>query len=519
MANATAPTPQQAAENLGEPSSERAGSRATLRERFNFTALLTALLALLIIFLTLRPMADPDMPWHLRNAAYLLHTEHWIRRDMYAYTTLGMPWINHEWLAELPFYAAYRLCGASGLLVATLILLEIIFLGVFALTYKASGNAKAAWVATLAGALLGTVSFGPRTLLFGWVCLLCELLLIERFERKRGDEGTGRAFWPLVPLFLLWVNLHGSWLLGFGLFAVYVACGWFTVDAGSIVRAGWTGKERKGLGLVCAASAAALFLNPYGWKLPAYPFDFAFRQTLNVASIEEWQPLDMQSPRARILLAMLAISFVAQLVRRRRWAPYRLAFAMLGIFAALTHTRFLFLASLISLPYLAQDIPWPQMTKPAKERPLLHAALLLLIVASGAHLAKTRAATVSKADDYPAKALPYLRAFHAEGRVFNSFLWGGYLELYAPDTPIFIDSRVDIFERRGVLRDYLDITLLKNSLSLLDKYSIRYVLFEDGSPLASFLRQCAGWKVLYQDGTAVLFERQAPARETTLAGQ
>ncbi len=495
---------------------------APVRERvparlLSFRVLLSASLAVSVLIFAIRPTADPDIFWHLRNSTYLLQNHHWIRRDMYASTTLGMPWINHEWLAELPFYAAYQALGMRGLLLATVLLLETIFLGLFAFTRQVSGDLKTAWITTGAGVLLGTVSFGPRTLLFGWICLLLELLLLERFEQRRGQMGAGQSFWPLIPLFLLWVNLHGSWLLGLSLFAIYILCGCFTFAAGSIARAGWTARERKGLGSVFLLSAAALFINPYGWKLPAYPFDFAFRQTLNVASIEEWQPLDMQSPRARILLAILAASFLAQLVRRRRWAPYQLAFVVIGLFSAFTHMRFLFLASLIALPYLAQDMPWPRVKQPGRERPLLHAALLLLLLASSAHLIRTRSATVDEAAGYPVKALPFLRAFHPQGRVFNSFLWGGYLELYAPNIPVFIDSRVDIFERRGVFRDYLDAVALKNSLAVLDRDSVRYVLFDDGSPLTYLLRQSAGWKILYQDDVTVLFERVAPAPGSALA--
>lgn len=499
---------------------EAAPSRASLVRSFgawcSFPALLAAILALLVFYLALRPMADPDLPWHLRNAAYLLHTHHWIRSDMYAFSTYGMPWINHEWLAELPFYAAWRAFGTPGLLLITTLLLELIFFGLFLLARMVSGNTKTSWAAAFAGAVLGTVSFGPRMLLFGWVCLVGELLLIARFEARRGTTGIVKSFWPLPLLFLLWVNLHGSWLIGLCLFAIYIASGIFTLALGSIRQNGWSRRERRELGLILSLCGAALFANPYGWRLPAYPFDFAFRQTLNVASIEEWQPLNMQSTRAHVLLFILGVSFVAQLIRHRLWALYELAFVFTGIFAALTHTRFLFLASLISLPFLAQDLPWPEAKEP-KERPLFHTAFLLLLGACGFHLTKARAAQVGEARDYPGKALPFLRAFHPQGRVFNNFLWGGYLELNAPNIPVFIDSRVDIFERRGVLRDYLDAAELKNTFAILDRNQIRYVLFEDDSALSSFLRESASWKTIYHDGTTVLFERAGPVPQPVLA--
>ena len=73
---------------------------------------------------------------------------------------------------------------------------------------------------------------------------------------------------------------------------------------------------------------------------------------------------------------------------------------------------------------------------------------------------------------------------------------------------MFVDSRVDIFEYSGIFADYLDIMGLKNSLELLRKHDIHYVLFARQKPLAYLLRNSSGWKVKYEDNVAVLFERK-----------
>jgi hypothetical protein len=110
---------------------------------------------------------------------------------------------------------------------------------------------------------------------------------------------------------------------------------------------------------------------------------------------------------------------------------------------------------------------------------------------------------------YPVKAMSYLQAFHPEGRVFNECLWGGYLIWNARQIPVFIDSRIDIFEYNGVFADYLDAMGGKNTLELLDKYRIRYVLYPQDSTLAYLLLHNSGWKVKYRDETTVLLERGA----------
>jgi hypothetical protein len=89
----------------------------------------------------------------------------------------------------------------------------------------------------------------------------------------------------------------------------------------------------------------------------------------------------------------------------------------------------------------------------------------------------------------------------------NFYLWGGYLNWRDPSVKVFIDSRVDIFEYAGVLRDFLDLLALHDPQPILDKYQIRYVLFPSGEPLTYLLQHDPKWKVLYRDKISVLLER------------
>ena len=69
---------------------------------------------------------------------------------------------------------------------------------------------------------------------------------------------------------------------------------------------------------------------------------------------------------------------------------------------------------------------------------------------------------------------------------------------------------MDIFERNGTLRDYLDIIYLDRSLALLDRHQIRYVLFEKDTPLVYLLQQTHAWRTDYEDRQVVLLERASP---------
>ena len=477
-----------------------------IRRLFGFPVLLTVLFALGVFLAVPKKVADPDIGWHLRNAQIQLQTHAFLHRDVYSFTTAGKPWMDHEWLSEIPFYLAWRAFGPRGIFLVTLVAIETILLGILALAYLESGSIKAAFVVCFAALFLAGVSFGPRTLLFGWLFLVLELGLLAEFRR-------GRDFlWALPFVFLLWINAHGSWIIGLVVLAVVSISGCVQGSWGSIEATRWTRPQTRKLAWVSLLSTLALFINPYGWRLVLYPFDLAFHQKLNIASVDEWRSLDFHSPRGKIVLSIMAAAILLQLVRRRKWQLHEVLFLLIGTYAALTYSRFLFLAAILIVPLLAKDLASAMPYHADRDKPWLNAAIMLGVVATVFVLFPTnRQLNDRDSTIYPdAAAQKYLQNFHPRGPVFNNYLWGGYLIWNVRQVPVFIDSRVDVFERNGVLADYLHAIRIEDSLQILDKYSIQYVLFENHRPLTYLLQHTPGWKVDYEDKTAILFERTSP---------
>ena len=470
--------------------------------------LLAVALAACVYLFDSGSIADPDIWWHLRNAEVLVQSHSVVHRDLYSFTAHGAPWINEAWLSELPYYCGWRWLGLRGLYLVMLAEVELILVGVFGLAWLTSGNVKAAFVASSLAVYLATVSFGPRTLLAGWMCLVAELFVFEQF--RRGKDWS----WGLVPLFLLWVNVHGSWLIGMVLFGVFFVCGLPSGAWGRLEAVRWSPAQLRKLATVGGFSAAALFLNPYTYHLVFYPFNFAFKQTLNVGHVEEWMSVDFHTIRGKILFMMLASTLVLALARKHRWRLDELAFLIIGLYAALTYSRFLFLAAILITPLLARELDLLPRYEPALDKAWLNAVLILAIIGgcawrfpSNAILSREMRRT------YPVNALGYLRELHPRAPVFNDCLWGGYLIWNVRDIPVFIDSRIDIFEYNGVFADYLEAIDLRNTLAVLDKYDIRYVLFPRDGAVAYLLMNARGWQTIYRDETTVLLER-SPGRSS-----
>jgi hypothetical protein len=471
-------------------------------------------LALLLVYLLLfvsaggsvvRSLADNDIWWHLRNASELVRSGHFIRVESYTFSVAGKPWINFEWLGELPYYFAYQRMGDRGLYLVMFATAAAIVLGVYCLGRLRSGSWGAAFGAACIALLLTTVSLLPRPLLFGWLLMVVEVAILWSLQK-------GRDFTAWLPvLFLLWINVHGSWFIGFVLLAIFVACGFVEGEWGNLYATRWTPQQARKLLIVTAASLAALFANPYGWRLVAYPLDVAFRQRQTVENIAEWGSLDFHSARGKIVVAILVALAVLQLVRRRKWGLQDVAFGAIALYGAVTYVRFLFLISILMLPLLAIDFRSGEARADgaaAKNRRFVSAVVMaLLVVAIVGRYPGEKKLHAGIAEAFPEKAVPYVQSLAGQGNLLNNFNWGGYLEWEAPGVKEFIDPRNDIFVHEGVMSDYLRVTKVQDTFAVLDKYRIRYVLLAEDAPAAYLLGHSAGWTRTYDDGQAVVFVR------------
>src|SRR5437016_2500541 len=486
-----------------------------LRRAFSFLTMLAFLLVTLEFIMTRGSVLDPDIWWHLRNAEYLFQHHQLPRADMYSFTVAGHPWINHEWLSEIPYYLAWRAGGLSGVNAVMFATISLIFLGVLYLSYIETRHFKAAIVACSFLTFIASVSFGPRTILFGYLYLVLLLIILQRFRQK-----GSAPLWLIPPLFCLWANTHGSWSLGLIIFSIITAAGFVQGSWGRVDAQRWTPAQMGKLVVTGLASVAALFVNPFGWRLVFYPFDMAYRQRLNISHVAEWVSVDFHDVRGKFVLALLLTLLVTALLRRTRWQLAELGMVLFALYSGLTYVRFLFLLAIVIAPVLTRILEFVPQYRPKADTPLINALVICLMIGSIIHYWPTSAEMQkSISEKYPTQALTYLKAHPPDGPVLNFYLWGGYLAWNDRDLKVFIDSRVDIYEYAGVLKDYLDLLNLSQSKSILDKYKIRYVLFPQPggyseSALTYVLEHDSQWKVIYSDATTVLLERNA-ARTAT----
>ena len=348
------------------------------------------------------------------------------------------------------------------------------------------------------------VGFTPRSQNFGWLCFVGIYAILLRFRSAKNGP-----LWLIPVLFCIWINCHGSWLLGLAIYAIVVGAGLVPRDIGRLAAARWSSLELRKLVLTGVTSVAALLINPFGYRLLLYPFDMAFRQKLNVGNVDEWASVDFNDLRGKVVATVLAAIFVMALTGRRRWRIDDALLTIFTLYCGVTHIRFLLLAGIVLPPILAPQLGRISSHHPERERRSLNSALLAIIV--GICILNFPSAQMLDSQisrSFPTRAVQYLRAHPQRGNMFNQYEWGGYLEWTLPHIPTFIDSRTDIFEYRGVLKDYLRVATLGNSQEILNRYRISYVVYPVNTGLSYFLSKSPQWERLYSDGQAAIYRRK-----------
>ncbi len=505
--------PTVSASSLDSSSTAASQSRmGWLADIFSFPVMCMSLLVAVIFHYSIRGIDEPDIWWHLRDARSLLQFHSFLRSDTYTFTAAGAPWINFEWLSEVPYYLAFQAAGLKGILMVYFVVLALIYMALYYRCCRAGADCKDAAVVTLGAICLGGVSMAPRMLLFGWLCLMGLLLIVDHFKR------TGRGLWLLPPLFTLWINLHGSWIFGFVVLGATIAAGLVEGQWGRVVAQRWSAPQLKQLLLSSAVSAAALFINPIGYKLVMYPFDLLFRQQSVMRYIEEWEPVNFSTGNGKLAMILIFALLATTLFSRRRWRLDDVLLTGFALWTALSHARFLFFAGLIMAPVLAPSLTLFPPYERELDKPWLNAGIIVAILGAMVYFFPSEAQLRQKVDEvYPRAALEFMQRQHINGRIFNRYGWGGYMEWNAPELKPGIDGRADIFVYKGIFNDFLDAMSVKEPFKILDKYKIDYVLVQPKQPLTYVLEHSPDWRVIYSDNIAEVLERTAQMKASTLA--
>ncbi len=485
------------------------------------------LMLLLVFIMAARTPVDSDLWWHLKAGEETWNSGRIVMQDSFSYTRLGAAWVNHSWLSQVGLYLAFRAGGYAALsfLMASL---AAVSMGLVFMQMDGPPILRA-FILVLASVVASTV-WTPRPEIASLVLLAGLAYLLWSYKWRRRNH-----LWMLIPLFILWSNLHGGYALGL----ILAGC----MIGGEILNhlLGFAGEEvlswkaiRK-LGLWTLGAALVVALNPNGVQMWLIPF-----KTVGVNALQnlisEWASPDFHVLLQQSLLWLFLGSLAAiglsgrrldgsdlvtlgvftamALVARRNYGPF-------AIVAAGILSRHLWpaLQAWIERTREAGSAAWRRLVSaqenasgaPPHISPRLIQAVILILFALVAGLKLSLATSpeliasaISKS--YPAGAVAWMQQNHPAGRLFNSYNWGGYLIWTNPGYPVFVDGRTDLYNDE-ILGQWISVVGAQPGWeSILDKWDVRLVLLEPDQPVVSRLEE-SGWRIDYQDAVSVLLER------------
>ncbi|MCL5109618.1 MAG: hypothetical protein M1401_12265 [Chloroflexi bacterium] len=494
-----------------------------------------ALAALTVTFVTCNrsPIALSDFWWHLKSGQVIATTQQIPTTDAYSFVAAGRYYPYHEWLGELYLYGVYSLGGVELALLANALLLTATAALVLAMAYRASGDMRLAALAAMFGMFVALANRDVRPQVLGFLFFACALWLLGRYRRS-----PSRAVWLLPGLAALWVNVHGSVVLGVAAAGLVAACelckawlGWWPERA--LAR-----RDALRLAVAVALMVPALLLNP--WGAGFIEFGLAvMRNPLNQTAIAEWLAPSIRDPQSMPLFALLlgcaGLFALAPRAVDLTDAALFLVFAVLALQAGRNSVWF----GIVATPLLAQqlavlDADWrararrgsqTALVRPKLQRPALAAnyALAGLLLGLGLFTTPWLKQGLPLPPDWrallepttPVAAVEYVNANLRDQRLFHPDSYGGYL-IWASRSrqPVFVDGRTELYPL-GVWQDYLLTSTANDWEALLAKYGIRHLLLakdpgvgELQGPLLAAVQRSPAWTKVYEDGQSLVYARQ-----------
>jgi hypothetical protein len=472
-----------------------------------------------------RPTAAFDLWWQLKAGELIWTTGHVPHYDVFSYTSAGQPWQLQEWLAEWLFYGLFHRVGADALVVYKVLGTTLVIgLVLWRCRLRCRNWALAAAVSALAALTTG-MWLDVRPQLLSYVFFAFALVLLEQWRR-----GTWpRAIWLLPALMLLWVNVHGGFMVLFALLGVEIV-----VAVGEEATGSRTERRSARLLVVALLCALCALINPSGTEVYRYPFLLlGHRDMLNF--IQEWLSPDFQQAWAKPLgFWIVLLSFCVGGTRRDRARDLLLLAGLLH--SALFSRRHIPLLIIASAPMLAEHmgerlrgLQRGMFVRPGLhriQRTVIPVALFLLLtgcLAQQAKEARLLAALSSSLrgepkgswfsrcvglGSFPIYAAEFLARQPAGGRLFNDYAWGGYCAWRLwPQYHVFIDGRAEVYFATSYW-DYQRITRLEPGWQeKLRRWGVDTILVPPGVALAGALVGNPAWRLIYEDRHAVVYRR------------
>jgi hypothetical protein len=491
--------------------------------------------------------------------------------DRFSYTFYGVTWLNQNWVSHVLLWALYDWLGRSAVVIGT----WAMGAGLFALVMLAVRMRSRSWLGACWGASAVAIacrdwlSARPATIQF--FCLAALGLCLSALL----SQGNRRRWWPIVlllPLLGFWTHAHGSFVFGYGLVCLFLACGAAAWILGRPAAAS-PSQALVIIGVLAATLTAGMVLSPYGIQNYTHQFKVAtsdvFRQ------VNEWIP-PYRAPKFRgawrfwaavtvttacPLLVWLLHALDPWIVRGQRsshagaWKPasgpglcaafFDAASVPIGLGMALFARRFAPIFYILAAPpVVGWTVHWGRSLSARLQTRLASTlmfgawpAAIMMAVLTCTLARRDLIASYAPGEGYdlldrvtqfdriPGEALEFLRRNRLTPNLFTEWEVAGPVMFYVPGARVFIDGRAQqLFTEQHYLKYVWLMTFPDQEeplvSALLDQCGTEAVLLRRSTPsehLGSAVSRLPQWIPVFLSPKAVILARQGSSLMGELA--
>jgi hypothetical protein len=493
-----------------------------LEEKHPIQQALVPLLLCAIVLYSLRAatIADPDLWGYMTFGRLFWDSKTFPYQDIFTYLPTHDRWIYHEWLTGVVLYPIYKFTDGFGLIVLRdlVALATLGFLYLAARIRKSSSASALFWLVLVSAFLKVGFATVLRAQDFTYLFTAVTIYLLERSRQK----GQWFLLPILVPIQIVWCNLHGGFLAGLGITAIYI------VGEAFSSRTWWPYL------LVFLLSVMSTLINPYGVDYWTYLFKAV---ALPRSEITEWASIftayvQHTIPLTQIIwyvaLGLLSLKILVK-VRLREITPIMILSGtfLLGI----QHMRHMVFFPLLAAVYLPEPfqpyiddlrtklvnvLKWLKEKAPVApvgSRRITTILIAILIFPFFVFLGSSSLSFKIPSQEkghivyYPTGASEYIKTNYSSGNILTEFVWGEYLIWnLGPQMKVGLDGRYETVYQDNAANEYFDYINGKKN-DFLDAYAHDFVLFRPDRPPVASLRRSPDWKVAYEDEDSILFTK------------
>jgi hypothetical protein len=477
-----------------------------------FLALLYLIFA---IYKLTNTAADPDLWGYMAFGRLFWESDKFPYKDVFAYLPTLDLWVYHEWLTGALFFPLYQKFGASALQ----LLKYCIGLGTMGLIYltalRRGANAYATILVLCSISSILNFGYSPvRAQIFTFFFFALSLYVLETARLTK----RWNSLWYLIPMQMLWCNLHGGFLVGLGLIGFY------------IIGEALARKPFIPYIMALVFSMLATLINPYGieyWRFFVRSLPMSRPELIEWASVYTAYKYGLMSNAALLSIFFIIILLVLLLV----WLKPREYTSLIGLglmfFLGVTQQRHICFFMLLTGAYLpawlaaffkamevGPIIQWIQQRINWKIPAMISVILIFLLGVKiirqdplSLRLSSTQDRNNKFIAHYPVDAVAYIKEHVLLGKLLAEFSWGEYLIWsLSPQCRISLDGRYEQVYTESISREYFNFLFCREGWrNFLTRYPPDMILIKKGSKLYDALSTEPGWKQAYHDSGAALF--------------